>query len=240
MKLFGLKTFSKIFAGLALMTFVLGVFPSAVFGQSSGEQNAIQEITSDLFLSFTQFPASFTFPSSVTSTSSFRVYSDQGATLPDTRLIKIQDTRDTGGFALQVVATNFTSPSGHVIPRDGLRIVTSTALAQPPAGTVDNDVLYITGFSGETGVNAPLRTTLGPTCLDFGQLTTFTSPACVFDPSANSLDRTVDLLLGSLPASQGRSGEMAVGVSYSLLVPAYSIPDTYHTVLTFTLSDATL
>ncbi len=223
----------------SLALFLLNLPFTVLAYSTAGKQTTTTQITRAQFLSFTRIPDSFMFPAVTSSAAGGNVFSDSTKTLPAARIIKVNDTRMTGGFTLQVSATNFISPSNNTIPAGSLRFATTATLAVSPRGTIKNNLIYLSGFNGDMNVIAPLSSTLGPSCSDFGQVATFTDPACQTSPTANDGGNTVDILRGTLPFNQGRSGEMAVGISYNLHLPAYTVPDTYTSVLTFTLIDST-
>lgn len=182
-------------------------------------------VTSTPFLSFTDVPDPLSIGSLVTPTADTELTSDADGNLPAARHLTIQDTRGCGGLNLQLQADAYT-PAGQ-LSRNNLLVVSSTndQLSEPVVGNVE----YITGFSGDQTITAPLNTAS----------TTFSDPNTYTAISNNSLDVARDLLQGNLNAPTGRTGEMHISLSFYQLVPKLTIPNDYYTTLTFTLSDDT-
>jgi hypothetical protein len=184
-------------------------------------------ITSTPFLSFNDIPDSFQIGSLTVPTVNTSLYSDSdGINLPASRHLTIKDSRKCGGLNLQLQADTFL-PFQTPDLRNTLRVVTTTA--DQLQGTVVNNVEYLEGFSGDQAIIAPLEA--GST--NFGKASTFTS-------LNNTLNTPIDLLQGKLNAPAGRDGEIHISVSFYLEIPKLYIPNSYHTTLTYTLSDDTI
>lgn len=183
-------------------------------------------VTSTPFLSFTDVPDPFSMGSLTVPTADMELTSDGDGNLPATRHLTIQDTRGCGGLKLQLQAGAF-APASTQVTAANLKVVTSTSdqLSEPVVGNVE----YITGFTGDQTITAPLNTAS----------TTFSDPNVYTAVANNSLDVARDLLQGNLSAPAGRTGEMHVSISFYLLVPKLTLPSDYATTLTFTLSDDT-
>lgn len=183
-------------------------------------------VTSTPYLSFIDVPDSIEIGDLITPTSDTALFSDSnGINLPSSRHLTIRDTRGCGGLNLQLQADSFTPSSTQIIPNN-LRVVTTTA--DQESGTVVSNVEYLSGYTGDQTITAPLEA--GST--DFGTSTTFTS-------KTNSLETARDLLQGNLTAPTGRDGQIHISTSFYLLVPKLTIPNDYYTTLTYTLSDDT-
>lgn len=192
-------------------------------------------IQSTPYLSFSNVPDSFLIDTVTTPTTDTAVLSDPAITtgndLPAERAVVISDTRDCGGLTLQLSATALTA-GANTIAKENLRIVTSDSINLP--GTAVNGVLYISGDTIPQDITAPLN--VGSA--DFSQASTFTSfnP----DPDINKLNQTIDLMTGPLEGpTNGRNGEMGLGLSFYVNVPKYQKAGEYSAKITYTLTDNT-
>lgn len=183
-------------------------------------------VTSTPFLSFSDVPDPVSLGTLTVPIADTELTTDSDGNLPAGRHLTIQDTRGDGGLNLQIQADAFT-PAAQ-LSRNDLLVVTSTN--DQLSETVVNNVEYISGFTGDQTITAPLNTSS----------TTFSDPATYTAVSNNSLDVARDLLQGQLSSGTGRTGEMHVSVSFYLMVPKLTIPNEYYTTLTFTLSDDTV
>lgn len=195
-------------------------------------------VTSTPFLAFTDIPDSFalgTFPYTVPVTDT-HYFSDSSGVLPPSRSLTVQDTRENGGFILQMDAEAF-QPSPPIDFRDNLKIVSSGFSDLYGDLTPVNGIIYLpadgeTGFIGDQTVSAPVNSVT----IDFDDPTAYTAV------SGNTLNTTVDLMDGCL-TSGGRKGKMNVHLAFDALIPKYTVPpssgDQYYTTLVYTLSDYT-
>lgn len=226
-------------ATIGLVFFITALaLVNLLYASSAWAAGSTITITSNPYLSFLNIPDSLTLgaaPYTVPVTN-LSLVSDENGLLPSSRSLTLQDTREDGGFLLQLDASEFL-PTPATDLRNGLRIVTS------PASTLYSDIVPVNGvkylpadgetaFIGNQTVNAPLTAT----GTAFSDTTTFTAV------SGNVLNTTVDILDGCL-TSGGRKGKMNVHVSYNMDVPKYTVPpatgDQYYSTLTYTLSDYT-
>lgn len=251
----------KILFIVFFSAFLLNIFLLASTGSGQGgggEEGRTQagsgstiQITRTPFLSFERIPDSFGFPSASASSLVQQVYSNSyQTTLSPERALIVSDTRNSGGFNLQLSSSGNLLPVGGGgtpnIPASGLRVISSTEInpipADPPP-TINDGIIYLTGFSGDQNIVAPVDVAFNETegCNSFGDLATFINDNCrtVTPASNNMLDNPVDLMQGCLASSAGRSGLIQIGLAYNLAIPRYTPPNTYYTTLTFTLSDAT-
>ena len=199
------------------------------------QQSSSITVTREAFLTFNSSFENFTFDFSniAADVSGADLFSDSGTTLSDLRLLKIKDNRGCGGFNLQMEATTFTPSGPNTVTTDNFHVITSTAMENPPSGSANNNIYYLSGFNGAQNATAPVNSS----CPKFDQTTTFTDPSCI--TSNNTLNGLVDIIQGGLEAPAGRSGEMALGLAFHLQIPPYTLPDTYYSTITYTLTDAT-
>ncbi|HLG26000.1 MAG TPA: hypothetical protein VI588_04440 [Candidatus Gracilibacteria bacterium] len=215
---------------LQILTVVSGVALMASLLSQSPVHGAISTIviTQIPFISFNDIPDSFLIAQMSVPTSSQTVTSDPDGSLGSERFLTIRDTRNCGGLNLQLDTSAFSPTAGL---NSGLRTVTSAA--DLIDGVVENGVKYLSGFAGTQGITAPLNV----------NDTTFSDPALFTDPPFNTVDNIlngpVDLLQGPLTAPAGRNGYIHIDLSFSLDVPAYTIPGVHYTTLTYTLADDT-
>lgn len=199
------------------------------------------QVTSSPFLSFVDTVDSFRITTNAPVFSADMEYTGDlsAQDLPPERYITIQDTRGSGGFNLQIQASEFqpaqTSPNPSL--NNNFRIITSTNDAF--AGTEENGIKYagdgIDPYTGQTGIIAPLNTI----STNFADPTLFTSSP--FDGGINILttDTPIDIMQGTLSAANGRNGLIHLSVSFYLLIPKFQAPGEYYSTLTYTLTDAT-
>jgi len=161
--------------------------------------------------------------------------------LPSNKWLTIQDNRACGGFNLQATAESFTS-NGDTIPNTGFYIASTNTIPAFEVGNRINGILYESSFIGDQNITAPQDVASPPDTgtADFSTTTTFTGL------TGNTLDGTVDLMLGPInvtapvdPATEGRDGKMAIGVSYYINLPKYQNPGEYKSKVTYTITDAT-
>ncbi len=209
-----------------------------IYASSTLAAESTITVTSTPFLAFTDIPDSFalgTFPYTIPVTDT-HYFSDPSGTLPSSRSLTVQDTRENGGFILQLSAEEF-QPTPPVDFRNNLKIVSSGASDLYGDLTPVNGIIYLpaddeTSFIGDQTVSAPLDSG----SIDFDDSATFNSV------SDNTLNTTVDLMDGCL-TSGGRKGQMNVHLAFDALIPKYTLPpssgDQYYTTLVYTLSDYT-
>lgn len=161
--------------------------------------------------------------------------------LPANKWLTVQDNRACGGFNLQATAESFTS-GGETVPNTGFYLATTNAFPNTEIGTRLNGIFYYDQFLGNQTVTAPQDVTTPPNTgtADFSTASTFTGL------TGNTLNGTVDLMLGSInveapidPLTEGRDGQMAIGVAYYLNLPKYTLPGEYKSKVTYTILDAT-
>ncbi len=209
-----------------------------IYASSTLAAESTITVTSTPFLAFTDIPDSFvlgTFPYTIPVTDTY-YFSDSSGVLPSSRSLTVQDTRENGGFILQLSAEEF-QPSPPIDFRDDLKIVSTGASDLYGDLTPVNGIIYLpadgeTSFIGDQTVSAPIDS---PN-INFDDSATFDSV------SGNTLNTTVDLMDGCL-TSGGRKGKMNVHLAFDALIPKYTVPpssgDQYYTTLVYTLSDYT-
>lgn len=211
-------------------------------GLTLGQTDMSIDVTRTPYLSFLSIPESFSFGSIPASISDTNVFSDDNGPLSAAHTIVVHDTRGSGGFTLQAVASGPFVASGapsNTIPAANLRMVTSGTLSIVYDAIQNNGIYYLSGFVG-TPDNASVQTVLAPlraTSTNFGTVTPFDEVEA--SPINNRLDTTVTLMDGCLTETEGRFGYMATGVSDTLLIPKYQQPGEYATTVTYTLTDNT-
>ena len=140
-------------------------------------------------------------------------------------LLEIVDTRDNGGFTVQVQAsTPFETASGAYMPFQNFFIATTPAST---GGTQIDGIEYDSEYSGLTCSGSPLNTT--------GSLIDENSFLFNFG-SENTIPSTVhDLMQCELNTGEGRTATLKQNVNYSLQVPALQSAGTYNVILTYDL-----
>ncbi len=191
------------------------------------------QLISDGTLTLTEVPDSFFFDP-VTTTPANAFNNENTVTTPDTDdRITVLDTRETGGFELQInVDTDFEDANNPLltIPIDNLRIVSSTTspVETLPSTTIDNGIIFDNTISTYCA-SAPLDSAGG----DLGLASTF--------PVINEFNINIPKVLMNctLPANSGRNGSMSQYISYYLQVPGGQATGSYAAVVTYTLLDST-
>lgn len=226
-------------AKIVLTLFIAGValINLLISAQGFAAESTVT-ITSTPFLGFSDIPDSLNMgysPFTVPVTDETR-FSDVNGPLPATRSLTVQDTRNSGGFILQLDASAF-SPAPPSDLRNNLRVLTTGVSELYSGETPVGGIVYLpadgeTSFIGNQTVSAPVNSAT----TNFGEATTFTAV------SGNVLNTTVDLMDGCL-ASGGRKGKMNVHTAFDIVIPKYTVPpssgDRYYSTLTYTLSDYT-
>ncbi len=201
-------------------------------GIALGQQSSSIQVTRSPYLYFTSIPSTIQWETMETSYVDSYVFSDPGASnlSSTTRLLKIHDARNCGGFTLQASMNEGLTASGNPvpIPKSNIWIVSSTRFSPSFIAVVRNNIVYF-DVTGQEGVIAPVATP----STDFGNQATFT------EINGNTLDNVVDIMQGALTSPQGRRGDMAVGLSFMAKIPPYTKSGAYEGVITYTLSDAT-
>jgi hypothetical protein len=207
------------------------------------------QITRSPFLSFVQIPSSFSIaPAMSVPVSDTAVLSDSGASLPSSRYLTIQDTRNSGGLSLQVEASSFLPApvSPNPLLNNNFRMITSTADAITGTNVQTiNGIKYYgenrDAFAGPTNIVTPLNSSASDFSNPaiFTDSTFFTNPA-YFTGYGNILEPGIplDLMQGCLN-SGGRNGFMHLSTSFHLIIPKFIAPNDYYTTLTYTLMDNT-
>lgn len=233
------KSRAAYFSALSTLAFFANLFlPSLTFGQT----DISIDVTRTPFLSFLALPESFSFGSVTSSITDTHLFSDSDGGLPMAQVLMVRDTRGSGGFSLQAVASGPFVASGapsNTIPATNLRMVTSTSLGVALDASAFNGVGYLSGFIG-TPDNTTVQNIVAPlnaTSNAFGTVTPFDEVENL--PADNNLDTPVVLMDGCLTAAEGRVGTMFFGTSETLLVPKYQQPGSYTTTITYTLTDNT-
>jgi hypothetical protein len=182
----------------------------------------IEQGTGELTLSV---PSSFSFPNSSTSTIDQHQYSIQNPSyiLNTNDYVTVSDTRNNGGFTLQLSASAFadTVDINRVIPGDNLFVATKASNTE---GTPLNGVEYLP--SDYLSIGGLPVTAQANTDGEFNQATSFTY---------NFGGAPVELINGSVPQGSGRTGTFRQNVQYYLKIPAYQPPGVYQITLTFDL-----
>lgn len=233
------------------------------FGQLSNQSTATVD-NSGGGLSFIAVPLTFDFGQTNTPTVPTPAFSDPTIDttgspptnlLPASKRLTISDTRNSGGFLVQLGAisdfknspgTNCATTPTLCIPVSNLKVATTTNV-DGNTGTpcVLGNVIYEEGTIGPplpcSSPTTPSVTALvNTTGTNFGDATTFSSPAVANSNNLqepDSVTPTIDVLDGTLP-SGGRIGLMSVGVSTMLTIPALQAASQYKTTLTWTLQSS--
>lgn len=217
----------NIFRLTTLVTGAVLIASFIISPPALGQQSSYITITTVPFLSFSYVPGSAHYGSYTSANSVHTFQSQSGSTTDDTSVLLVRDSRGCGGFELQISSSNSSFPE--------TRVVTTTAIdpAVGITGSINNNLIYVTGFSGDTTATAPHNTT----CTDFADTDTYDSGTCT--NTTNDLSATRTLMSGALTAPTGRDGEIAVGAAFQTQVPRYTPSGTYTTTLTYTLLDST-
>jgi hypothetical protein len=207
-------------------------FASLAGAQVSGSAGSSIAITRTPYLSIDATPDSFAFPSAPARATVRDIFSSTDGALSADKVIRVTDARASGGFILQAQASDFTNGI-NVIPASALRIVSTADIGVPPEGVVVNNVHYLNPFTGVQKVTAPVNAATS----EFSQAGTYDEVQN--RPQNNVLNVPVDILSGCLPATEGRVGSMAIGLAFTLKIPPYTVPDTYNSTITYTITDFT-
>jgi hypothetical protein len=178
-------------------------------------------------------PDNFAFPAASANGQSFS-QNDPGYVLNTNDVVTVSDTRNAGGFNLQVQAdaAGFNDGSGHFLPLQDLYVATKAATT---TGTASNGVEYsglltspqnIVAFQDTTGLltDALSFTSCGSGLGTGGTLLSAGTPS------------PVDLMLGGL-SSGGRNGDFKQNVNYYLDIPPGTYSGSYSVTLTYTVTD---
>ncbi len=199
-----------------------------------------RQVITSAILSFYDIPDSFSFDSTSVSGTDQPVFNNAepvnatGAEdLED--LLVIQDTRESGGFEVQLSAEGDFTDGTNTIAIENLHVVTNTS---------DNLTNTITagGVTYENTISDPTVQTIdapidaGDNNADVNNITTFTSLIPESQFAANS---SIVLMDGSLSASLGRNGKMYQFLDFYLNIPAFQPSGDYAAILTYTLFDDT-
>jgi len=229
----------QLFIGTVLALSLNLLCSGVALGESDQSTVNVDRVGS---LSFFAIPSNFDFGTITTPGARTPEFSDPtvvSSNLPIGKRLTVEDTRGAGGFTVTLSANdNFLDGGTNTIlisntaPNDNLRIVTSPFLPGI-SGTTTNGVIYETGFSGPSTVNALVNTLTN----DFSQESTFTNV------SNNILDTSTPVVVLdgtlTLASGDGRVGLMTTGTSSMLYIPAFQGAGQYTTTLTWTLSDST-
>lgn len=205
------------------------VIASNAIAQSTTPTNIT--ITRNEFFSFVQTPANIKINHPAGGTVNIvdqTYFSNDNGEFPLDRQLIIRDTRNCGGFNVTLNAAPF---NDEPTLNNGLRVVTHPASSLP--GTIVDGVKYLDGYSGDQSIITPVFLSNA----GFAVENFYTDPP--FDTVDNVLDGPVDIMQAGLTAPDGHNGEMALGLAYAFTIPKYTPPNTYFTLLTFTLTDDT-
>ena len=211
-----------LITGAVLCAVIIFSFPA--FSQ----QSSYIKVTRVAFLSFAAIPESVHLGSFTVSGNDRELTTQSGGLLNGASVLMVKDTRTCGGFEVQLSSSTPEFPV--------TRVITSTAI-DPEAGitgSINNNLVYITGFSGDTSASAPHNTT----CLDFSDGATYNSAGCT-STNNNIVGSVRTLISGALTAPVGRNGQIAAGVAFHTLIPKYTPSGEYRATLTYTLLDST-
>lgn len=226
-------------ATIGLVLFITALtLVNLLYASSAGAAGSTITISSNPYLSFLDIPESITMgaPPFTVPVTNQSLVSDANGPLPLSRSLTVQDTREAGGFILQLDTAEFL-PAPATDLRNNLKMVTSGVSDLYSGETPVNGIVYLpsdgeTAFIGSQTVSAPLNSAT----------TNFSDPATFTAVSGNTLNTTVDIMDGCLTTG-GRKGKMNVHVSYNMTLPKYTVPpasgDQYYSTLTYTLSDHT-
>jgi hypothetical protein len=196
------------------------------------------QVIADAILSFTSIPVSFTFPTVTSSGTAQSVFNNgAAASQPDSDdLLGVEDTRNSGGFEVQLQESTTFSNGTDEIPLSDL--FAATSISSPVYTVPDTDaatscpgtdcgVIYGTSVTTR-GISAPADS--GSADLDLAG--TYTS---AFGSGP------IVLMGATLPAASGRGldANMYQFINYRLTIPALQPAGNYAVVLTFTLVDDT-
>jgi len=227
------KRGTKVFVSISTLL-VIFMPPITAFGQTAGSTGSSIDVTRTPYLSFNQTPTSFSFPSTATSGVARHVLSNTDGNLDcAASCLIVEDTRNSGGFVVQAQSTDFIS-GNNIISASGLRIVSTSSINTTISGFADNDVFYATENNAP---NRTINTPVSATGTGFGHPETFDQVQN--RPQNNTLDKPVDIMSSCLPPTTGRDYSVAVGLAFDLMIPAYAIPGSYNSTITYTIIDYT-
>lgn len=205
------------------------------------------QVTHSPHLSFADIPDSINLTNNITPpiTDTELTTDESSQPLPETNYITVQDTRNCGGFNLQISADAFspapTAPNTSL--NNDFRIITSTnddiTGANVETDASNPGIKYYgengATFQGSKGIVAPLNVTT----TNFADPTLFTSAP--FNTGSNILTQgtQIDLMQGGLTAPAGRNGLMHQSISYYIKIPKFTVPTQHYTTITYTLTDNT-
>ncbi len=177
-------------------------------------------------LSITKIPDSFSFPDSYPGGESFN-----NATGPDDGdRVTVQDTRNSGGFTLELQAsTNFAdiNNASNTIPLTDLYVATST----PTDDTTDANGLSCNGIQYlETPAIPDCANVTSPINAQFNILGGFGTSTTYTNLTGNTVDAAVDLM----QTATNHNGSYSQFVNYYLSIPQATNIGNYQVTLTFT------
>jgi len=237
-----MKTAKPLFGPAALLAsgalIAALLWPGLTLGQGAGSAGSSVTVGRTPYLSFVEIPDSFAFSTTATAGAPHHVFNTPDGPMGEGKFLAVQDTRNSGGFIVQAQTTNFTS-GGNTINASALRTVSTSSLSYSPGSTIVGNVHYYTGYAGTPDVPTTQTVTAPVNAIgtDFSQAATFDEVQS--RPENNALDTPVDILSGCLTAAQGRIGTMGVGLAFDLSVPAYAVPGSYDSTITYTIIDYT-
>lgn len=214
------------------------ILPGVSSAQDAGNAGSSINVERFPYLSFVEIPGSFAFTATPAGSSLHHVFNTPDGLMAEGKALAVNDTRNSGGFVVQAQTTDFISGT-NTISGSNLRVVSTSAFAYDPGGTVTNNVFYYTGYAGTPDVAATQTITapVNSASTNFSQVATFDEVQA--RPQDNSLDTPVDIMSGCLPPNQGRIGTMGLGLAFNLLVPPYAVPGIYNSTITYTIIDYT-
>lgn len=209
--------------------------PSICKNLAPGTFCASQIVQGHSTLSFINIPDTFTFTSISLSGSVQSLFNNTtpvGANDPALEdELTVEDTRNAGGFEVQVDINAAFSDGTNTIAKTNLFTVTSLEETDP--GNVNN-LTYESGFAGDQNVSVPLYVDVDSTSIDVVATYTGLAPDSQFGSGA------IVLLDGPLVAASGRDGQMSTFVNFYLSIPALQPAGEYDANLTYTLLDDTI
>lgn len=198
-------------------------------GGTGGIQCAVIGITPQTgALTITEVPDSFSFPPAAAGDDSF----SNGLGPDDADRVTVSDTRNSGGFTLQVQATTAFADTTNpllTIPLTSLYTATSTIAdgTRDVNGIACNGIQYL----GPAYDLLPDCTGLpNPVTAQFNILGGFNTVGSFTGFTGNTLDGTVDLM----QTGTNHNGSFSQFVNYYLAIPAGQQPGSYEVTLTFT------
>jgi len=185
-----------------------------------------------------QTPSSFLFPAASTAVTPQNQFSidDPNYVLNVDDVVAVTDTRNDGGFILQIQATSFAdyrynpprtvpaTPQGQqpVLPSTFYAATKAAATEGEQSNGIEYDIGYLSG--GGIPITASINTA-GP----FNQVESFTQL------TGNRLDGIVDLMDGTVPAQSGHQGTFKQNIQFYLQIPAHQPPGQFSSTITYDL-----